>query len=281
MEMIKFRSIAIFILIASAVVLSGCASKGETYKFYSGENRTADKLAKIVPFHEMTMSPMGRTSVYIIEIDGKTTENYRWSIPTYEILPGEHKLKLGFSLIRIGNTVRDVVVPEYMVFTAKSGHTYITKGNFPKTISEGQSVISFWLEDMNTKEVVAGTKPNMNALGEPYKPILPIEVLGTATDPELQSDITQQLFVEASKYYHDCEHNVLKAEAYRSSQRSVIASEAGGKSPELEQRLRDNDQMLVEKWFVKSCDTVGKYEVLLMRADTGTDIMVKKLEPLQ
>jgi hypothetical protein len=121
----------------------------------------------------------------------------------------------------------------------------------------------------------------MNEPGESYKPSLPRAVSGTATDSELQSDITQQLFVEASKYHHDCEHNVLKAEVYNSSQHSVIASEAGGESPELEQRLRDKDQMLVETWFVKSCDTVDRYEVLLLRAGTGTDIMVKKLEPLQ
>jgi hypothetical protein len=121
----------------------------------------------------------------------------------------------------------------------------------------------------------------VNESGESYKPSLPRVVSGTATDLELQSDVTQQLFIEASKHYPDCEHNVLKAEVYNSSQHSVIASETGGEASELEQQLRDEDQIWVEKWFVKSCDTVGEYEVLLMRAETGTDIMVKKLGPLQ
>ena len=46
-----------------------------------------------------------------------------------------------------------------MVFTAKAGHTYITKTNLPKTISSGQTVISFWIEDVETKEVMVGTRP--------------------------------------------------------------------------------------------------------------------------
>lgn len=159
--MIKYISIVIFTLILSAIVLSGCASKGETYKFYSGENHAADKVATIIPFHEMTMFPIGRTDVYIIEIDGKLTEHHNLAIPTYEILPGEHKLKLGFLLMRNGKEARGVD-PKYVVFTAKAGHKYITKGNFPKTISKGQAVISFWVEDINTNEVVAGTRPVQN-----------------------------------------------------------------------------------------------------------------------
>ena len=159
--MIKFRTIVIFVLILSAAALSGCATKGETYKFYSGENLTADEVAKIIPFHEMNMIPIGRTDVYIIEIDGKFTEHHNLAIPTYEVLPGEHKIKLGFLLMRGGKEARGVD-PKYMVFTAKAGHKYITKGNFPKSISEGQAAISFWVEDIDTNEVVAGTRPVQN-----------------------------------------------------------------------------------------------------------------------
>ena len=69
-----------------------------------------------------------------------------------------------------------------------------------------------------------------------------------------------------------------KAEEYKTSQRSAIANEMEGEVPELEERLRAKDQMLVEKWFVKSYKSVGEYEVLLLRAINGTDIMVMKLE---
>ena len=56
----------------------------------------------------------------------------------------------------------------------------------------------------------------------------------------------------------------------------------GKEGAELEQRLRAKDQMLIEKWFVKSCETVNMYEVLLvMSPESGTDIMVKKLESVR
>ena len=89
------------------------------------------------------------------------------------------------------------------------------------------------------------------------------EVSGTATDPELQRDITQELIEEASKYHKGCEHRVLKAEAYQ----------------EQAKRLGAEDKMLIEKWFVKSCETVNIYEVLLLfRPDIGgTDIGVRKI----
>lgn len=156
--MIKYKFAVIIITVLSVIVISGCSTLGKTYKFYSGENRSATEIATIMPFHEMTLIPLGRTEVYLTEIDGKFTEHYNIAIPTYEIAPGEHKVKLGFLLNRFGNEVRGVN-PEYMVFTAVAGRTYIVKGNFPETISEGQVIISFWIEDLGSKEVVAGTRP--------------------------------------------------------------------------------------------------------------------------
>ena len=263
--MIKYRSIVIIILILSAVVLSSCATKGETYKFYSGENRTADKVATIIPFDETSLVRLERTSVPIIEIDGKLTGGYKLAIPTYEILPGEHKIKLGFYILRGGKKLRGVD-PEYMVFTAKAGHEYIAKANFPKTLSEGQVLISFWIEDINTNEVVAGTRFHE------------IDVPGTAANAQLQNDITQKLIEEASKNHGDCGHIVLKAEAYKATEPSVIVIEMGGDTPALAKSLRAEDSMLVEKWFLKSCETVNIYEVLLWRSGTGTDIMIKRLD---
>lgn len=152
------RDIMLVILLLFSSLISGCATQGETYKFYSGEILPPQKLATIKPFHEISMVPISRTDVYIIEIDGMFTEHHNLKIPVYEILPGEHKLKLGFYIMRGGKEARGVV-PEYMVFKAKAGHRYVTKGNFPKTLAEGQTVTSFWIEDLDSNKVIAGTRP--------------------------------------------------------------------------------------------------------------------------
>jgi hypothetical protein len=171
--MIIKRLLTLFFSIVPIVALLGCASKGETYKFYSGEEHTADELAQLVPSSKTHFSiPFKNTYVYLIEIDGKLTEEGMLtedgklpegysSIPTYEILPGEHKLRLGFLIMRSDATFIGED-PAYMVFNAESGHTYAAKGKFPWLIFPGGSEIGFWLEDINTKEVVAGTKePNL------------------------------------------------------------------------------------------------------------------------
>jgi len=105
------------------------------------------------------------------------------------------------------------------------------------------------------------------------------EVQGTMADSVLQRDITQKLFAEASKFHKDCEHRVLKAEPYGEADRSTIATAIGDKGLELEKRLRARNEMAVERWFVKSCETEDSYEVVLMKSGTRTDIMVKRLGP--
>jgi hypothetical protein len=97
--MLKHNVVKRIALLPLIVFLFSCATKGETYKFYSGENRTADKVATITPFDETSLVRLERTSVPIIEIDGKLTGGYKLAIPTYEILPGEHKIKLGFYIL--------------------------------------------------------------------------------------------------------------------------------------------------------------------------------------
>jgi hypothetical protein len=103
------------------------------------------------------------------------------------------------------------------------------------------------------------------------------DVPGTATESVLQADITRLLFAEESKLHKECEHDVLKADAYKATEPSVIVIEMEI-SPALAKSLRAKDLMLVEKWFLKSCETVNIYEVLLWKSGTGTDIMVKKLD---
>ena len=151
----------------------------------------------------------------------------------------------------------------------------------------GREQSSFFFEGGEGREaffdsVRTNLQPNqasvINGFQELREPTLSAGVPGTAADSQLQKDITQLLFAEASKYHEECEHSVLKAEGYEEAERSVIASEMGEEAPELEQSLRAKEKMWLEKWFVKSCDTVNIYEVLLLSPEAGTDIIVQKLE---
>lgn len=154
----------------------------------------------------------------------------------------------------------------------------------------GSEQSSFFFEGDEDREVFEklrarlppGQATAINGFRELREPNLSAEVPGTAASSLLQRDITRRLFAESSKYHKECEHSVLKAEAYEAAKRSVIVSDMGEEGLELEQRLRAKDQMLIEKWFVKSCETVNMYEVLLvMSPESGTDIMVKKLESVK
>lgn len=198
-----------------------------------------------------------------------------------EFLPGEHSFRLVLSAYGITiyeNTYRlefDAGERYCLSIDSYNGSlsptlSYLGKYNKQTTkIDLGRKYIKL------SSHIDTGAKQVLNK-----HPLNLTIVAGTAANSELQSDITQQLFIEASKYYPGCEHKVVKAEKYITSQRSVIANEMGGEVPELEERLRAKDQMLVEKWFVKSCKSVGEYEVLLLRGIiNGTDIMVMKLEP--
>jgi hypothetical protein len=146
----------------------------------------------------------------------------------------------------------------------------------------------FFASDANRKafeESRAGLQGGQASVYQGFRELLgesklSAKVPGTVANSQLQRDITQRLFAEASKYHKECEHRVLKAEGYDAAERSIISSEMGGKALELEQRLRAKGQMWVEKWFVQSCETVNTYEVLQMESGTGTgtNFIVKKLE---
>ncbi len=108
--------------------------------------------------------------------------------------------------------------------------------------------------------------------------ITPNEVIETKANTQLQTDITKILFTEASKSNKKCNHHVLKAEGYKDIERSIIISKMNRKAIELEQGLRAKNQILVERWFVRSCEAMNVYEVLLIKSGEGADIMVKKIE---
>lgn len=131
----------------------------------------------------------------------------------------------------------------------------------------------------NRQKLQPGQAMVVNGFRELTKTSLTVKVAGTIADTQLQGDITQRLFAEESKSRKTCEHRVVKAEPYGKSDPSIIAAAMGGKALELEEKLRAKGDMIVEKWYVQSCETMTAYEVLMLKSGSGTDIMVKEVGP--
>lgn len=125
---------------------------------------------------------------------------------------------------------------------------------------------------------VYGTTATTDRYNEGQEPITSNENIDTKAGPLLQDNIIKRLFYEASKFHKECNHRILKAEGYNNTERSIIISKMNEKAIELEQGLRAKNQILVERWFVKSRASMNVYEVLLIKSGEGTDIMVKKIE---
>jgi hypothetical protein len=138
-------------------LLFGCAA-AETYHLYSGNPRPLSEIATLKPWHDTRFMPIGSLDVWPVSIDGQITEAYSGALPSYYLLPGEHKIVIGFIWTEGSNRVAGED-PEEMLFTAEVGHLYLTKAYMPKKMAEGQVRVSFWIEDANTGEVVAGTRP--------------------------------------------------------------------------------------------------------------------------
>lgn len=151
----------------------------------------------------------------------------------------------------------------------------------------GAEAAYFFFEEKHQKqafeELQEKLQPNQAAIVNGFRELtstsLEAEVKGTRADPDLRRDIAWTLFKAESKSAKDCEHDILKAEAYDDTIKSVIAAKMGGKAQRLEEKLRSKGEMLVEKWWVQSCEAVSIYEVLLLKSPQGgTDIMVEELE---
>ena len=151
-------------LVSLAFLLFGCAT-AKTYHLYEGDPLPASEIATIKPWLEKRFIPLGSMNVWPVSIDGQLTELYSGPPPSYFVIPGEHKIKIGFSFYhdykRLGGQS-----PEELLFTAEPGHLYLTKVNMPKAkeLVEDQGKIQvkigFWIEDANTQKVVAGTRFN-------------------------------------------------------------------------------------------------------------------------
>ncbi len=143
-------------LLSLVFLLFGCAT-AKTYHLYDGNPLPLSEIATIKPWHETRFIPLGSLDVWPASIDGKLTESYEGALPSYYVLPGEHKIIIGFGFFD-GSKRFMGKDPKEMLFTAESGHLYLTKTNMPKEIAEGQVKMGFWIEDANTKKVVAGTR---------------------------------------------------------------------------------------------------------------------------
>src|SRR5258705_12323343 len=152
--------------VLSTVLMASCATTGETHRFYPGDARPPAEVETITAFHEMVLVPARRTEVGVSSIDGQKTESYNLALPSYEVLPGEHRLKVGYVLSVDGKEIRGTD-PEDMVFTAAAGHRYKVRAHLPKTIQEGDVGISFWIEDMDSKKVIVAWRPAQTAHGVP------------------------------------------------------------------------------------------------------------------
>lgn len=156
--MFRQNFVSNIILLSLVFSLAGCAT-AKTYQLYEGDPLPPSEIATIKPWLETRIIPPGSLNVWPASIDGQVTEAYRGPLPSYHILPGEHKIKIGFNFSD-GSKSLGGEDPKEMVFNAEAGHLYLTKTNMPKAneIEKGQIKISFWIEDANTKEVVAGTR---------------------------------------------------------------------------------------------------------------------------
>lgn len=155
----------------------------------------------------------------------------------------------------------------------------------------GAEATYFYFEEKEKQafeELKEKLKPNQAAVVGGFRELtgtsLESEVNGTSADPALRRDITWNIFKIESKSHKDCEHHILKAEVYDDTAKSDLVVKMGVEAQQLGEKLRSKGDMFIEKWWVKSCETVSIYEVLLLRSPQGgTDIMVKKLgeEPAQ
>jgi hypothetical protein len=111
-------------------------------------------------------------------------------------------------------------------------------------------------------------------------------VPGTLADAELQTDIQLLLWKEESKQHRDCTHESSRAEPAPADSSSIIAAMLAGDSAaatsarNLLERSRDTGQtglVRLERWYVRSCDALTAYEVLLLASPGGgTDIIVRQ-----
>jgi hypothetical protein len=111
--------------------------------------------------------------------------------------------------------------------------------------------------------------------------MLMAEVPGTtAIGTTLRYDILTGLFAEESKVHEECKHVALKAERHGKDDGMAPDADMEIEYEKLESDMPSSEQLIVERWFVQSCEAVSEYEVRLVKSRRGrTDILYRKVDP--
>jgi hypothetical protein len=148
------------------------------------------------------------------------------------------------------------------------------------SFSDGKTLFMFMMHDLDQyyAKNVGNFEKAMSTLKLTAAPPDP-GVPGSAADKKLQKDITHLVFTEASALHEGCEPQVLKAEPYRPDEPSVVMASWDAKKRKRAEHLRKDGGAVVERWSVKSCETVDAYEVLIIPSEEGgADFVVRRLE---
>jgi len=235
---------------------------------------------------EMQGGLLGSTDeVMLFMLVANTTGKTIWTEVAFR-LPGSDKRLHDFIKIKSGRTQMYQWPVSKVAWDTEYPFTVSVFKDKKRNKPLGTEESFFFFEGDGDREAFDDLRANLppgqasiiNGFRELTIPSLSAQVPGTAASSPLQADIIRRLFTEESKLHKECKHAVLKAEPYGDNDRSLITAEMGEEAQELEGRLRTRGDMLVEKWFVESCNMISTYEVLLTRSPgDGTDIMVKKV----
>ena len=140
-------------------VLSGCGVK--VTQMYAGEKLSPEEVAIIEPMGVMKFLEGYGIRTYIAAVDGQELGK-----GAAEVLPGRHTVSTAAALF-MGSGSTTFVPEEPFTFNAQAGHTYQVMCHFfvePPLIfaifsDSEETPPTIWIEDKESKEVVAGEKP--------------------------------------------------------------------------------------------------------------------------
>lgn len=143
----------ISLLLVIAFTVPGC-----TWKAYSGPELPPNQVATIKT--HINLGLFTREQVGITAIDGKEGKTADYNI---SVKPGRHTLALRLYQSGSGGLVGLLINPgtatplRVLSFDAEAGHTYTVHGEFGG--SWGSSTPYYWIVDEETRQVIAGRRP--------------------------------------------------------------------------------------------------------------------------
>lgn len=131
------------IVVAMGVVLTtGCG----TLQAYPGQRLTKEETALITLAFA--------AGAEIVAVDGQELGVYKWNV---EVLPGAHAVRARVVQAYEGGYIS---IPKTLRLEAQAGHVYHVFGRFlGERLFSAPTDFTIWIEDKQSKEVVAGTKP--------------------------------------------------------------------------------------------------------------------------